>query len=91
MYIDGRWPLRSDVNFYDNVIELCGGGFVPQCEGDALIICVHRGNARVEEQVAITGKKFMKSRRGTVLMLLLPNGQMGWIVSDGSYPKVTAE
>lgn len=91
MYVDRRWPLRAEVNWIGNIVELCGGGFVPDCEGDALVICVHRGTARVETQVAITGKKSMKDRKGTVLMLLLANGQMGWIVSDGKYPAVTAE
>ncbi len=92
VYVDRRWPLRSDIVRVDNnVLALHGSYFYPDRECDALVISVHRGTARVETQVAITGKKSTKDRKGTILMLLLDSGQVGWIVSDGKYPSVTAE
>lgn len=92
VYFDKRWPPTTHVVRCSDVIEMSGNKLVTTCVGDALIIGVIPGPVRVEIQIAITGgKKSKKDSRGCALMLLLPDGQFGWIISDGSYPRVTSE
>ena len=94
VYVDSRWPMSTQLGSTDDdgVVELVGARFDVTREGDALIIAALPAVVREEmKQTWKASKSKVDRRRGWVLMLLLPNGQLGWIRSDGNYPRVTSE
>lgn len=92
VYVDRRWPLKADAVKADVGVELCGDTITPSFnEGEALVVAVLPGPVREVVKHTRFGSESKKDSRGTALMLLLPDGQYGWIKSDSGYPRVTSE
>lgn len=92
VWVDNRWPLKTDAVFIDGVVELVGNATSVTKEGDALVIAVVPGPVRETVKHGKWGhSESRKDSRGTALMLLLPQGTYGWIKTDGNYPQVTSE
>lgn len=90
VYITRATVLRAHADFGD-VIELEGAQVVSQIEGDALVVAAKRGVVRAPQPKQFRKPETKRDRSAWALMLLLPDGQYGWLVGDSSFPKVTTE
>lgn len=85
----GMWPVIEAFPAQD-LVELNGTKEETTYVGDALIVAQHPGPVRYEVMTK-NGKSIKHTYRVEALMVLLPIGQVGWIVSEHVYPVVTVE
>jgi len=84
--------LYPEIAISQDLIELKGIAVRPNCFGDALVIATHPGPVQTQVMMARYSKLSKKVTRAYALMLLLPNGQVGWIATENeNYPVVTSE